>query len=133
MTQHSGRDGEESGILARVIRLESELKQYARTIDVQQSLSELTLTIDRMVREIEQVTSGQKELYQTHNELLKERAEHERQAAKEQSDALKQKLADRTPSAIAKRWLPMASLLVIIITLIQLIRVAIETWMRQQH
>jgi uncharacterized protein YoxC len=116
----------------RLTRIEEQLKQHSRHAD---SVQELTRAMDRMTRtvedmaeEIAEVTKSQRHLYRTHDALLKDRAEQERKA-------LEKQLADAKPSAIAKKYLPTATLLSAIVALFRILGTAFELWVRyvQQH
>lgn len=121
----------------RLARVEEQIKAYAKTEWVSEALNELTRTVDKMgsaissvVSQIEVVSKGQEQLYKTHDALLKERAEIEKVQAAEQTALLKKRLEEKTATSIAKRWLPMASLLVTIIALMQIVKTLIELWLK---
>lgn len=117
----------------RVTRLEEQIKAFAEREWVIESLSDLTRTVDRLALQISTVIEGQKQLYITHDALLRERAEHEREQASNERLLLQKRLEERTALSIAKRWLPMATLFATILALITLARTVIEQWIRNLH
>lgn len=120
----------------RLTRLEEQVKSYARSEWVSESLGELTRTVDLMginvsdvVKQIGIVSTRQEDLYKTHDALLKQRAEQERQEFENTRKVLQAKLEDRNPLNIAKRWLPITSLLIAIVALFRILGSLIEAWL----
>lgn len=114
------------------------MKSYATTgwvtgqfIEVTRTVDKLGLAVEEISRKITDVLRDQERLYKTHDELLKQRAEHERQQAENEKIALKKAIEEKTASAIAKRWLPIASLLIGLITLVQIIGALVAKWISQ--
>lgn len=122
----------------RLTRLEEQVKVYARTEWVMESLAELTRTVDLLglsikdvVKQIGVVSGRQEDLYKTHDTLLKQRAEQERQEFDDARKLLQSKLEDRNPLTVAKRWLPAASLIVAIVALFRILGSLIEAWLNR--